>query len=215
MITINLYDYRPVIKKIGIQKQVVAASGVVAAALLLIASSWMAEEIGRDDLRVRIAEVEGKIKALDGKVQAVVKMQNKQKRIDQIVSGVTALKTGQFLSMTQLLDDLGRSLPEGVWLEEVTQAKWQDLEKNKVPVIFIKDPAEKAKPAKGDEPSNFIAIKGRTFSDVNLAQFIEKLEKVPYFKTVFLFKSVITEDKLDPSHRFTVYCYMGELKATT
>lgn len=215
MITINLFDYRDVLKKVKIQVQVVAAAGVIGASLLLIAASWMVEAVSRDDMKVKVDEVEGKIKALDGKVQAVVKMQNKQKRIDQIVNGVTLLKSGQLLSMTQLLEDVGKSVPEGIWLEEVYQAKWEDLEKNKVPVIFIKDPAEKPKPRKGDEPSNFIAIKGRTFTDVHLAHFIESLEKVPYFKTVFLFKSKMSEDKLDPSHRFTVYCYMGEIKATT
>lgn len=215
MITINLFDYRDILKKVRIQMQVSAAVGVIGATLLLIVASWIIEEVSRDDLKIKVEAVEGKIKALDGKVQTVVKMQNKQKRIDQIVNGITTLKTGQMLSMTQLLEDLGKSLPEGIWLEEVQQSKWQDLEKNKVPVIFIKDPAEKPKPGKGEELSNFITIKGRTYSDVNLARFIESLEKVPYFKTVFLFKSTLSEEKLDPTHRFTVYCYMGEIKATT
>ena len=78
MITINLFDYRDLLKKVKIQMQVSTAVGVIGACLLLIAVNWIIEEVSRDDMKIKVEEVEGKIKALDGKVQTVVKMQNKQ-----------------------------------------------------------------------------------------------------------------------------------------
>lgn len=215
MIAINLYDYRQQLKNIAIQKQVVAASGMVIMSLVLILMSWFVEETNRDNLKVAVSEVDGKIKAIEGKVQAVQAMKKKQKRVGQIIDGIQTLKTGQFLAMTRLLEDVGQALPEGVWFERVMQASWQELEKKKVPVIFIKDPAEKLqekKDEKKDEHFNFVEIKGKANSDDAISRFIEGLEKIPYFKTVFLFKKELEEDKLTPVHVFTVYCYMGEIK---
>lgn len=215
MIAINLYDYRQQLKNVAIQKQVVAASGMVIMSLVLILMSWFVEETNRDNLKVAVSEVEGKIKAIEGKVQAVQAMKKKQKRVGQIIDGIQTLKTGQFLAMTRLLEDVGQALPEGVWFERVMQANWQELEKKKVPVIFIKDPAEKLqekKDEKKDELFNFVEIKGKANSDDAISRFIEGLEKIPYFKTVFLFKKELEEDNLTPVHVFTVYCYMGEIK---
>lgn len=215
MIAINLYDYRQQLKNVAIQKQVVAASGMVIMSLVLILMSWFVEETNRDNLKVAVSEVDGKIKAIEGKVQAVQAMKKKQKRVGQIIDGIQTLKTGQFLAMTRLLEDVGQALPEGVWFERVMQANWQELEKKKVPVIFIKDPAEKLqekKDEKKDEQFNFVEIKGKANSDDAISRFIEGLEKIPYFKTVFLFKKELEEDKLTPVHVFTVYCYMGEIK---
>jgi hypothetical protein len=65
---------------------------------------------------------------------------------------------------------------------------------------------------KKDELFNFVEIKGKANSDDAISRFIEGLEKIPYFKTVFLFKKELEEDKLTPVHVFTVYCYMGEIK---
>ena len=217
MITINLYDYRQELKNVAIQKQVVAAAGVVAVFLFLIGASWVVEDVGRDNLKAEISEVEGKVKALEGKVKIVQTMKVKQKRIQQIVAGIKALRTGQRLTMTRLLDDVSQALPDGVWLERLMQAKWQDLEKQKVPVIFVKDPAEKEKPRdkKEEEVGNFIEIKGKTHSSAAIARFIEELEKIHYFKTVFLFKSELEEGESTPTHRFKVYCYLGEMKDAT
>ncbi|OGW14303.1 MAG: hypothetical protein A3K09_07975 [Nitrospinae bacterium RIFCSPLOWO2_12_FULL_47_7] len=211
MITINLYDYRQQVRNTAIQKQVVAAAGVMLMSAALILANWFVEEINRDNLKIAIIEVEGKIKAIEGKVQAVLAMKKKQKRVLQIVDGIQTLKTGQYLSMTRLLEDLGNALPENIWLEGIVQANWQDLEKKKVPLIFIKNPAEKPQDKK-EEFYNFVEIKGKAISDDAIPRFIEGLEKISYFKTVFLFKKEVEEDKFNPVHGFTVYCYIGEIK---
>lgn len=211
MIAINLYDYRQQLKNIAIQKQVVAASGMVIMSLVLILMSWFVEEINRDELKIAVSEVEGKIMAIGGKVQAVQAMKKKQKRVGQIIDEIQMMKTGQYLSLTRLLEDVGQALPDGVWLEGIVQAKWQDLEKKKVPVIFITDPVERPQDKK-DGAYNFVEIKGKANSDDGISRLIEGLEKVSYFKTVFLFKKELEEDRLNPVQSFTVYCYMGDIK---
>lgn len=213
MIAINLYDYRQEIRNVVVQKQVVSALGVVMAIVFLIGINWFVEELQRDKLQNEITGVENKIKDLDGKVKAVQEMQTKMARIEKIINGIRSLKTEQPISMTRLLEDMSLSLPEGTWLEGIKQAKWDEIEKMRIPLILIKDPATKEKPKTKQEledvTGNFFQIDGKTLSEVGVAQFIEKLEKIPYIKTVILHKFTLDENRL--TRRFSVYCYLGEI----
>lgn len=216
MITINLYDYRQELKKIVVQKHVAAAAGVVLAALLMAAISWVVEQAKLGGLRTEIAEVEGKIKALDGKVKAVQKMQSQMSRLSQIINGVQTLRTQQ-VPPAQTLFDIYKAVPDGLWFESVKAQEWLDLQRKNVPTIFVKDPpakdAKKKDDKKEERKEEFIEIKGWFFSEDSVAQFIESLERVPYFTRVFLFKMEKPEKATIPVRHFTLYCYTGEIKS--
>ncbi len=212
MIAINLSDYRQEIRNVVIQKQVVSALGVLMGIVFLIGINWFVEELQRDKLQSEINRLESKVRELDGKVKAVQEMQTKKARVGKIIDGIRALKTEQPISMTRLLEDMSQSLPDGTWLEGIKQAKWDEIEKLRIPLIIIKDPAIKEKPKTKQELEDatfsFIEIEGKTLSDVGVAQFIEKLEKIPYMKTVFLHKFALDDNR--KTRRFAIYCYLGE-----
>lgn len=218
MITINLFDYRQELRKIAIQKQVMAAAFVVIAAFALSGVSWFVEQTKLDGLRTEIAEVEEKVNALDGKVKAIQKMQSQQTRLTQIITGILTLRTDH-IPPTQLLFDINQAVPDALWLETVQEVALGDLQRQKAPLIFVKDPEpEKKKDEKKDKKPEreavFIEIKGKFYSENSVAQFMQNLEKTPYFKKVFLFKTEKPEKEKTPERAFTIYCYMGDIKET-
>ncbi len=216
MIAINLYDYRQELKKIVVQKHVAAAAGVVLAALLMAGLSWFVEQTRLGRLESEIAEVEGKIAALDGKVKAVQKMQSRKSRLLQIIDGAQALRTRQ-IPTAQVLFDIYKAVPDGLWFESIKAQEWLDLQRKNVPTIFVRDPPGKDAKKKDDKTDErkeeFFEIKGWFYSEDSVARFIESLEKVPYFKRVFLFKMEKPEKSTIPVRHFTLYCYTGEIKS--
>ncbi|MBI5427387.1 MAG: PilN domain-containing protein [Nitrospinae bacterium] len=216
MIAINLYDYRQELKRVVVQKHVTAAAGVVLAALLMAAISWSVEQAKLGGLQAEIAEVEDQIKALDGKVKAVRKMQSQMSRLSQIIDGVQTLRTQQ-VPTAQTLFDIYKAVPDGLWFESIKAQEWLDLQRKNVPTIFVTDPVKgdkkKDDKKKEERKEEFIEIKGWFFSEDSVARFIESLERVPYFKRVFLFKMEKPEKATIPVRHFTLYCYTGEIKS--
>jgi hypothetical protein len=75
------------------------------------------------------------------------------------------------------------AVPEGVWLERVTQLTATKLQNKKVPVILFGDPAlskkKKKRRRKGkkkaNEASEFIEISGKALNEQLIAEYIKNL----------------------------------------
>ncbi len=140
-------------------------------------------------------------------------MQRKQRRVGIILTGIEGLRNDQ-LPATQILFDVNRGVPEAIWLTNIMQKSASDLEKMKVPSILFDDVSKSKnkkikKAAQGNEPKEFIQIKGHALEDQAVARFVEQLEEIPYFKMVFLFKTEQTLIGKTPVRKFTIYCYMS------
>lgn len=213
MIKINLFDYREELKKSTIQKQVLMSASLVMVFAFMILFSWLIEKsrISRVDMDVK--ELQQQVSALQPEVNLVRTMQAKQKRVRTILTGIENLRANQ-LPATRTLYDVNMSVPDDIWMTQVTQMSKADLTKERVPTIFIdghlvNSGNKKGKAKKSKVPTKeFIGIEGLALEDDAVARFVEHLEEIPYFKMVFLYKTeqiLIGKIKV---RKFAIYCYM-------
>ena len=217
MIKINLHDYRDELRKVDIQKRVVKATGVVLASVGLIALSYIVDQAQLDMLKGEVRGLESEVQALQPEVKRVKGMMARQARADTIIAGIQKLRTDQ-LEATRLLGDFSLRVPKDIWLTNVQQMTKEGLKKSKVPVIYFEDPGpsgdKKKRRRRGKNKKveiltqDFIEIRGRSFKEKEIARYIEELEKIPYFKLVFLHKTKREMMGVYPVYEFSLYCYM-------
>lgn len=212
MIKINLYDYREELTRSKIQKQVLMSASLVMAFAFMILGSWLIEKsrISRVDMEVK--DLQQQVSALQSEVNLVRGMQAKHKRVGTILTGIESLRANQ-MPATQTLYDVNLSVPEEIWLTKITQMSREDLKKQRVPTILIENVATKKANNKNNtnaKTSNkeFIQIEGHALEDNAVARFVERLEKIPYFKMVFLYKTEQTSIGKTKVRKFSIYCYM-------
>jgi hypothetical protein len=219
MIYINLHDYREELRKIEIQKRVVKATSVVCViillVLLLVLVNWMVMQTQLDRVRGETQKLEMALKTLEPRVKAIKEMKTAKLRKEQIVKGIGLLRGKQF-PVGKIINDLNIAVPEGVWLERVTQLTKSKLKDNKVPVILFGNPAlskkKKKRRRKGKkkkvEIPEFIKISGKALNEQLIAEYIKNLQDIPYYKLTFLHKSSQTILGGYPIYSFTAYSYM-------
>ena len=219
MIHINLHDYRQELRKIETQKRVVKATSIVCVILLLILANWMVMQIQLDRVRGETQKLEQAVKALEPRVKAIQKMKTSKARKEQIVKGIDRLR-GQQFPVSKIINDLNMAVPEGVWLDRVTQLTRAKLKNKKVPVILFDDPKLSKKKKKrrrkgkkkGPVAYEFIEISGKAINEQLIAEYINNLQEIPYYKLTFLQKSSQTAMGGYPIYSFTAYSYMPEKK---
>ncbi len=216
MIKINLHDYREEINRSTIQKHVLMSVSVVMGSVLMILFSLLIEKsrISKVDMEVRT--LQSQVTALQGQVNLVRNLQARQRRVNTILTGIENLRANQ-MPATQTLYDVNLSLPEEIWLTKITQMDKQGLSSGQVPTIFFDNPVAngaantpqpaaantKKKPAK-----EFLLLEGHALEDDAVARFVERLEKIPYFDMVFLFKTELALIGKTKVRKFSIYCYM-------
>jgi hypothetical protein len=219
MIYINLHDYREELRKIETQKRVVKATSVICVIILLVLANWMVMQTQLDKVRGETQKLEMAVKALEPRVKAIQKMKTSKVRRENIVEGIDRLRSKQF-PVGKIINDLNMAVPEGVWLERVTQLTASKLKNKKVPVILFGNPAlikkKKSRKRKGkkktSEASEFIEISGKALNEKLIAEYISNLQEIPYYKLTFLQKSSQTIMGGYPIYSFTAYSYMPQKK---
>ncbi len=217
MIKINLHDYREELQRIVIQKHVCMASAIVMLALAGIGTIWMYQDYRLTSTQMEVAALDQKVAALEGTVRVVKSMQAKQKRVETILTGIEQLRTSQ-MQATEILADLNQRLPEEIWLTGIKQNRRSDLQRNKIPTIFFADSSSDKKKKKkkkkeknaGQEAQEFIVITGQALEDQAVARFVDRLEMIPYFKMVFLYKTEQKQIGQTKVREFEIYCYMPD-----
>lgn len=212
MIKINLYDYREEIARSKIQKQVLMSASLVMLFVFMILGSWLVEKSQISRVAIDVKDLQQQVSALEGEVKFVKGMQTKQKRVGTILTGIENLRANQ-MPATQTLYDVNLSVPEQIWLTKITQMSKEGLTKAKVPTIFIDNVANKAaknKSKKGSAKTSkkeFIQIQGHALEDNAVARFVERLEEIPYFEIVFLYKTEKAFIGKTKVRKFSIFCY--------
>jgi Tfp pilus assembly protein PilN len=219
MIKINLHDYREEVKRSTIQKHVLMSASLAASCVFLILLSFLFEksQISKVDMEVKGLKVQ--VNALQAEVNQVRTMQSKQRRVGTILSGIENLRANQ-MPATQTLYDVNLSVPDAIWLTKITQMSKQELTRGSVPTIFIDNlgagGAVKNNPpatpntanASNAQAKEFLKLEGHALEDDSVARFVERLEKISYFKMVFLYKTELTMIGKIKARKFSIYCYM-------
>lgn len=213
MIKINLHDYRDEIKRSTLQKTVLMSVSLTLACLFLIGVSFLVEKsrISKVDMEVR--GLQAQVDALKGEVRQVKTLQSKQRRVGTILTGIENLRANQ-MPATQTLYDVNLSVPEEIWLTKISQMSKKDLVNKRVPTILIDSPGTAKNTPPGTpkqtnvQAKEFIKLEGHALADDAVARFVERLEKISYFKMVFLYKTELTLIGKTKVRKFSIYCYM-------
>jgi hypothetical protein len=214
MIYINLHDYREELRKIETQKRVVKATSFVFIIILLVLVNWIVMQTKLDRVREETQKMEMAVKNLEPRVKAIQTMKSSTLRREKIVEDIDHLRGTQF-PVGKVINDLNIAVPEGVWLERVTQLTATKLKNKNVPVILFdnlalsnKKKKRKRKRKTKNEISEFIEISGKGLNEQLIADYINNLQDIPYYKLTFLHKSTQTIMGGYPIYSFTAYSYM-------
>ncbi len=218
MIRINLHDYRDELRKIEIQKRVVKSLAIIIVAIFFIMVSWLIEQARLDSIKSETRKLESQVAALKSQVEKVKKMEGKQRRLETIISGIERLREKQLPAST-IVGDLNLILPEDLWLSGIAQRDLDYL-KRKVknfPTIMFGDPGKKKKKKrrkkkKGMVTKEFVEVKGFALTEDGATEYLKRLQKIPYYKTAFLYKLSQTYIGRQAVQKFIIYCYMPEDK---
>lgn len=213
MIRINLHDYRDELRKIEIQKRVVKCSAIIIAAIIFIILSWLMAQIRLDTVKSETRKLESQVAKLKKKVEKVKAMQTKQKRLEDIIVGIEGLREKQMPAST-IVGDLNLMIPEDLWLTAIIQRDLEEMNKKKIPTIMFGTPSQGKKKKRKrknrfiKDPKEFVEVSGYALTENGVAEYIKRLEKLPYYKAAFLYKASHSYIGGQSVHRFTIYCYM-------
>jgi Tfp pilus assembly protein PilN len=219
MITINLYDYKRIIRDVGIQRQLAMVAATTVIVLLICCGTWMLQKMWIWKIESDLAEVETKVAVATPDYSAVQHLRKQQAQYTKIVTGIDELRSDQART-TELLEDMGQAVPEGVWLTSVQQMDMKAIKSKQIPFLFISYDEQKTKKrkrkkkGKQEEVSGdkFIELKGVGVGDRPIVHFLEKLRAIPYIDAVVLNTSERQWMENQPVQKFEIYCHFMKTK---
>ena len=216
MITINLYDYKRIIREVGIQRQLAMVAAGTMIVLLICCGVWMFQKMMIWNTESNLAEVEIEVAAATPDYNAVQKMKKQQDQYKKIITGIDALRSNQART-TEFLEDMGQAVPEGVWLTSVQQMDMETIKGKRIPFLFI-NYADKSKKrrGKGNQGGNsgdkFVELKGTAIGGQSIVHLLEQLRAIPYIDAVVLNTSKREWMENQPVQNFEIYCHFMKTK---
>jgi Tfp pilus assembly protein PilN len=217
MITINLYDYKRIIRDVGIQKQLAMVVASCTLFFIVCGMVWFFQLMQIWSVESDLAEVETEVAAATPDYKAVQVLKKRQDKYKKIITGIDGLRSNQART-TEFLEDMGQAVPEGVWLTSIRQMDLLAIKRKKVPFLFIsyeeKKSRKKKKKGKKDSASddNFIELKGTAIDGQPIVQLLEQLRAIPYIDAVVLNTSKRKWMENQPVHNFEIYCHFLKTK---
>ena len=213
MITINLYDYKKIVRDVGIQKQLSMVAAGTLIVFLICCGVWMFQKMLIWNVESELAEVQAKVVAATPDYNAVQQLKKQQGKYTKIITGIDKLRSDQART-TDFLEDMGQSVPEGVWLTSIKQMTMKDIKSKRIPFLFITYGKNAARVPKKDEVSDdkFVELKGVGMDDQAVVHFLEQLRALPYIDAVVLNKSNRKWMGEHPVNNFDIYCHFLKTK---
>jgi len=208
MITINLYDYKRIVRDVGIQKQLVMVAAGSMIVLLICCGTWMFQKMWIWNIESDLAEVTTQVKAAAPDYNAVQHLKKQQSQYAKIITGIDKLRSDQTRT-TEFLEDLGQAIPEGVWLTSVKQMNMETIENKKIPFLFISydDKKRKKRGKKKGPDDKFVELKGTAIDGQPIVHLLEQLRAIPYIDAVVLNTSKRAWMENQPVQNFAIYCH--------
>ncbi len=217
MITINLYDYKRIIRDVGIQKQLAMVAAGTLVVFLICCGVWMFQNMLIWSTQSELAEVETKVAAATPDYNAVQKLKKEQTQYTKIITGIDALRSDQART-TEFLEDMGQAVPEGVWLTSVHQMDMEQIQRKKVPFLFItyengqSRKRRKKNNTEGLSNDKFVELKGTAVDGQPVVHLLEQLRAIPYIDAVVLNTSKRVWMENQPVQMFEIYLHFLNTK---
>ncbi len=176
----------------------------------------MNEQAKLDLVKSETRKLQSQVAALTSEVNLVKEMGGKVARLESIVLTIEGLREKQLPAST-IIGDLNLMVPEGLWLHGIVQRDLDYLKKKikKFPTIMFGEPVKKKKKRKRKKQvvyQDFVEVTGYALTESGVAEYLERLQKIPYYKATFLYKLSRTYIGGQAVHKFAIYCYMPEKK---
>jgi len=211
MITINLYDYKRIVRDVGIQKRLAMVAAGSLIVLLICCGVWMFQKMLIWNTESELAEVQAQVVAATPDYNAVQQLKKQQGQYSKIITGIDKLRSDQART-SEFLEDMGQAVPEGVWLTSIRQLGMAEIKSKKVPFLFISygkpAPGSKAKPS----TDKFVELRGVGIGDSTVVHFLEQLRALPYIDAVVLNTSKRDWMADQSVRKFDIYCHFLKTK---
>lgn len=187
MIRINLLPAREARRRIVLRRQLQLTALLLGCTLVLVFMAVRSQGKVKEARLAELARIDGEIASLNHIVKEVEAFKAKGDLLQKQIEVVNGLKQGQ-ARPAPLLDELSRSLPEKVWLEQV------------------------------EERGNGVQITGKSLNgNVGIAALMENMGRSPWFGTAELVesKSEIFRDRPVVSFTVTVPITVPKSKRAT
>ena len=215
MITINLYDYKRIVRDVGIQKQLAMVAAGSMIVLLICCGTWMFQNMWIWSIESDLAEVEIEVTTATPDYNAVQKLKKQQGQYTKIITGIDALRSNQART-TEFLEDMGRAIPEGIWLTSVQQMDMDGIKNKKIPFLFINYDDKKSRRGKKGKKKGpvdkFVELKGTAMDGQSIVHLLEQLRAIPYIDAVVLNTSKRKWMENQPVQNFEIYCHFLKTK---
>jgi len=217
-IRINLFDYQRIVREVEVQKMLANIVAMLLTGVAICFLWWVYEVVGVANLEGDIEEEESKVAALTTDYNIVQGLKKKKGQFGEVINSIDSLRTKRSKT-TELLEDLGRSLPEGVWMTTIAQKVLGDLGGISELFLGVNPQAElEAKQtalAEGREyvEHQFIELKGQGHSNQAIIHFVNRLRTLPYFDHVMLANTEQAWVSDNPVQEFTIYCHVMKVEA--
>jgi len=217
MITINLYDYKRIIREVGIQKQLAMVAAATTAVFFLCLGVWTFQLAMIGVTENDLAEVEAKVADATPDYNAVQNLKKQQAQYTKIITGIDRLRSDQART-TEFLEDIGQAVPEGIWLTSIQQMGITEIKNKKIPFLFInydepaKRSSKKSKKKKAESGDKFIALFGVGMTEQSIVHFLDQLRAISYVDAVVLNTSVRDFVENEPVQKFEIYLHFLKIK---
>ena len=212
MININLLDYKRIAREVTIQKQLTKSVGIILFVIVVCGLHWMLKAAEISSLEGEIAEVEAQVAELSAEYNQVQSLRDQHGKLTTIITGIDDLRSRRSRT-TEILEDVGRSLPEDIWLEKLDQMTLQEINGKRIPFIFLSQANANGKKGKGKnnkEQSNdqFFELKGTARNEQSVVHFLEQLRAIPYLDHVLLYSTKHQLIGFEEVRKFVIYCHV-------
>jgi type IV pilus assembly protein PilN len=133
--------------------------GVLVGALVLTGLTAVLERAKVAALKSDVAEIQEEVRAIQPQVDRVKRLTTQRQELERRLDVIRQLDQGRFVSV-RIMDNLSREIPKYLWLTEMKQ-----------------------------DDSGTLTVKGRTFSNLIVADFMLAMEKNPMFAKVDLIQT--------------------------
>ena len=133
--------------------------GILGGAVVLIALTAGLERTKVGALRRDVAQVQEEVRAIQPQVDRVKKLTSQREELERRLEVIRQLDEGRFVSV-RMMDNMSREIPKYLWLTAVKQ-----------------------------ENSGIVTVRGLTFSNLIVADFMMSMERNPMFANVDLIQT--------------------------
>ncbi|MCH8208473.1 MAG: hypothetical protein IIA62_05405, partial [Nitrospinae bacterium] len=116
MIEINLFDHKRIVMEVRVQEWITTSIGLVGVGLVLIGAVYLNYQTQVIDAKTDADRFEQLVADNEGQYKKVLAMKAEMKSVEGVIATIDGLRSQEY-EVSQLMEDLSDSIPEGLRLK--------------------------------------------------------------------------------------------------